>query len=200
MKGLTKIIIILGLSAMVSLLLAVFLGVPVQRDVTTLNALVKEKKVEHDVLDQQLRAFKTAQSDLAKAARKDDLANAFVIKEDLVISVKELETAALKTQTTHTIRIKEPDPKVKPVLANRIGFSEVNYELSTISVGFGSIVNFVQYLEHLPHFTEFSNIILSSETATSGSLAVRSGRIFGEFKGVFFIKPIATTTTTTTTK
>lgn len=191
MKALTKIIAILAVGITFFILL-IFLAVsPMLFEVTSINSEVREKKLELAVLQQQIRAFKNAQSDLAKATRKDDLLNAIPIKEDLVLSVLDLEKAVVNTTSEQILDLKETNPKDKKqtaVISKKSGVEEVFYELS-VRNDFAGLVNFLSYLEHLPHFTEISNFSLTSErTGSETDTSGRTGAVSGDFKGVFFIK------------
>jgi hypothetical protein len=193
MKALTRIISVSTIGAILSLLLALFVIRPILADVTVANESLKQKKTELTILDQQILAFKTAQSDLSKAARKDEIANAITPKESLVAAVQDLETAAAKTGTTQDLDVKDPDPaqpKVADVIPGKKDIQEVSYILTTLN-DFAGTLNFISYLEHLPHFTEISKITLSAETRQGDktSTVVRTGRVIGSFNAVFFVKP-----------
>lgn len=191
MKVLSRIIVISIIGAIASLLLVVLAVKPVLNDVTDSNLIVKQKKTELATLDQQIRAFKNAQSDLAKATRKDEIANAIVPKENLVVAVKDLEVAAAKTNTAETIDLREPDVgQAKPadVISGKQGVAEVPYKLTIIN-DFVGTQSFISYLEHLPHFTEISKITLSAETREGDkSSVIHTGKLVGTFDAVFFVK------------
>lgn len=191
MKSFTKIIVFTVCGASISLLLVLAIARPVLDDVSATNKLVKQKKNELATLDQQIRAFKTAQSDLARATRKDEIVNIIVPKENLVLAVKDMETAAAKTGTVEALLMKEADlkgPKTPEVISGKQGMEETGYQLTTLN-DYNGTINFLAYLEHLPHFTEISKIILSAETQeASNSAPAHTGKIIGSFDGVFFIK------------
>jgi len=167
--------------------------------VNSLNDTVKQKKIELATLDQQIRAYKNAQADLAKATRKQDISGAIVTKENLVEPVLDLEAAASKAGTLEILNLKELESNVptkkdknSDVLTRAVaGITEVDYDLNTVSdyVGF---VKFLAYLEHLPHFTEIGKVVLTAESLTSTiqqqSVSVNTGKIDGNLQGVFFIK------------
>ncbi|MBX4187496.1 MAG: hypothetical protein KW802_04615 [Candidatus Doudnabacteria bacterium] len=206
MTALTKIIAIFAVGTGLMLLLIFFLASPLMKEVTAINASVKAKKTELSILEQQIKAFKTAQLDLAKATRKQDILNAIPVKEDLVLSVLDIESAAKLTNGEQTLKIKEL-AEVKEskrqqqatsatpgasVLSKKSGVGEVEYELNIASNDFTSMVNFLSYVEHLPHFTELSKFSLSSErlTGSDQDTAGRTGKVFGDFQGAFFIRPV----------
>ncbi len=114
MKNLTKVLATLVFGASIFILIVIFLAMPGLNDIDAINADAKEKKIQLETLDQQIRAFKRAQADLKQASRREDITNAFVSKEDLVIVVKELEAAATASATKVTLDIKELGPKDKP--------------------------------------------------------------------------------------
>lgn len=191
MKALSRNIAIFISGFIITMLIVLFAIKPVLSDVGSLHDGVKQQKTESATLDQQIRAFKTAQSDLSKATRKDEVADAIPTRETLVDAVKDMESAVAKSGVEHTLQIKESvdaDNKPRPVVANRNGIDEVTYRLSTVS-DWGGLIKLTQYLEYLPHFTELSKISLSAETTEGQSNKVNhTGRVLGNFDGVFFIK------------
>ena len=88
MKALTRIITITVIGVAVSMMLVIWVLKPVLSDVSTTNTAVKAKKSELVLLEQQILAFKTAQSDLSKATRKDEIANVIQPKENFISPVK----------------------------------------------------------------------------------------------------------------
>jgi Tfp pilus assembly protein PilO len=196
LKALPKILVILGLGLTALILLVTMMVRPLLTEVTTANEKVHEKKVELDILKQQIRAFKNAQADLDKASRKEDLLKAIPTKEELVLSVLDMEKAAGLTNTETLLEISEvvaantKDKKqVPPVIPKKVGIEEVQYDLD-VKNDFTGIVNFVSYLEHLPHFTEISKLSLKSELTPDAlnSTFGRTGMVTGTLNGVFFIK------------
>ncbi|MBX4191388.1 MAG: hypothetical protein KW804_01145 [Candidatus Doudnabacteria bacterium] len=197
MKAITKIIIISILGIAVSSLLYIFLIAPLLSEVDIINSLVRIKKTELAVLQKQITAFKTAQSDLAKAVRKEDLMLTIPEKEELVLSVLDLEKASTVTNSEHGLSIAEVTGKDKKpqvaVVAKKVGIEEVGYDLK-VKNDFTGMVNFINYLEHLPHFTELSKITLLSDQIKGGtavndpSAVLRSGSVNADLDGVFFIK------------
>jgi len=192
MKALTRIITITVIGVAVSMMLVIWVLKPVLSDVSTTNTAVKAKKSELVLLEQQILAFKTAQSDLSKATRKDEIANVIQPKENLVAAVKDVEAAAEKTGTTETLDLKQVDiakEKTPDVIPGKSGINEIKYSVLTLN-DFAGTVSFLSYLEHLPHFTEISKIILSAETQESSQKTrVHTGKVIGSFEGVFFVKP-----------
>ncbi len=190
MRSLTKVTIIVAGGLLVCGLTVMFLISPVLKDVTAINIETKEKKLELSVLRQQIQAFKNAQADLTKATRKDEIVDAIVMKEDLVLPVQDLEAAAAATGTRHDLLIREPTVRDKPILNQHAGIDEIPYVLNATN-NFQGMVDFLSYLEHLPHFTEISKITLSAESVQSqAGGTLRSGNILGDFSGIFFIKSV----------
>jgi hypothetical protein len=161
-----------------------------------LKSEMTEKQKELITLEQQILAYVNAQTDLSRAARKDEILSAFVEREELVEAVINLETAAATTGTEHALKINEDKPDAKPnektpdVVASKQGLDEVPYRITTYN-DFEGTLQFLQYLEHLPEFTEISKINLSAETVESeiSETRIYTGRVFGSIDGVFFIKP-----------
>ncbi|OGE74328.1 MAG: hypothetical protein A3I07_02660 [Candidatus Doudnabacteria bacterium RIFCSPLOWO2_02_FULL_42_9] len=191
MKMITKVLASMIFGAVIFILVVVFLALPGLNDLDGINADAKQKKIELEILENQIRAFKTAQSDLAKATRKEDIRNAFVAKEDLVVTVKEFELAGAVTNTKTTLNITELGSKDKPssVTNKPKGVEEIPYTIDTVN-DYNGIVKFLDYLEHIPHFTEISKISLSSEVTNIGLDKIRTGVVFGQIKGVFFVKSV----------
>lgn len=193
MKALTKIITIILIGSISTILLMTLVVSPLLTEVTAINAQVREKKVELAVLQKQILAFKTAQSDLGRATRKDEVLNIIPDREGLAATVLDLERAATATNTSHLLQIKEvTDPKDKrnvQLIAKKSGVEEIPYELSTDNDFIGT-VNFLSYLEHLPHFTEIGKIRLTSErlTGSEEGVAGRTGLVSGVINGAFFVK------------
>lgn len=192
MRGLVKNIIILICGLLAAFLLVVFGIKPMLREVSALHDNIKQQKTELLTLDQQILAYKTAQSDLSKAVRKDEVNSAIPARETLVDAVKDLELAMLRSGSEHELKINDPElnqgKKPAPVTTGHPGVDEIPYTL-LITNSYIGVLDALSYLEHLPHFTEISKIDLSAETTTgSGSEAVHTGRVIGNIQGVFFVK------------
>ncbi len=192
MKGLAKNLAIFVSGLIVAILLVLFGIKPMLGEISAIHDNIKQQKTELLTLDQQILAFKTAQSDLSKATRREEIDTAIPTRETLVDSVKDLELAMSQTLTSHELKIKDPtlekNNKLKEVTTNRPGIEEIPYTL-IMTNDFVGILNALAYLEHLPHFTEISKIDLSAETTSSaGGEAVHTGRVIGNIQGVFFVK------------
>lgn len=193
MSALTKLISFCLAGLIVSALLFVFLIKPALFDSAELNQQINAKKTELVTLEQQIAAYKTAQSDLSKAKRKDEVVSAIVKKEDLVLAVKSLELAASRTGTLEELNIEEVEDKAKekspPVISAKSGLQEVPYQI-TITNNFVGTINFLSYLEHLPQFTEVTLLTLAAEKQESevpGGAPSYTGRVLGSINGVFFV-------------
>jgi hypothetical protein len=209
MKTITKISAILIFGIVALILSVIFFTSPVLDEVNIVNAQVKQKQIELLELHQQIVAFKNAQADLAQATRKTDITQSVVLKEDLVIPVQDLEAAINKNAIDMVLQIKEPDTKEKFILSNPTGITQVSYGVTAIAPDFPSLINLFGYIEHMPHITEPTKIILSSEilnapaasTPQTQAAVVRTGRVQIDLKGVFFIKvPSGSAPTTPPTK
>lgn len=193
MKARIRIITILVLGSAICMIFVLYWVIPSFDSIKNINESIRTKKAELATLDLQIRSFKNAQTDLAKASRKDDIAKAVVTKETLNLAVEEVESAAAKTGTVEILDIRELDPDAATPPArviNARGIDEVGYSL-TIKSDYLGIVNFLSYLEHLPHFTEISKIELSAEVlGNTAGAKIRTGKAMGNIDGVFFIKSV----------
>lgn len=198
MKGLSKILIITIAGAGLSVLLILFLIFPALERLNGINLTIKQQKSELWVLDQQVRAFKNAESDLSKALRKEEINTVILSKEDLVLAVKDLEASANRASTAENLNITDPiswkgaDAKTKPpaaVLLNHPGVEEIPFTTHTLSQDWKSLIDFVSLLDHQPRFLELSYISLSADTILGEQKEViNTGKVIGSFKGVFLIK------------
>ena len=173
--------------------LLIFLGIkPILNDVDGLYTKVKLQKTEVLTLDQQILAYKTAQSDLSKADRKEEIETAIPTRETLIEAVLDLELAMNLTGNDHDLQIRDYTEatltKPDAITSGRRGIEEIPYTLSFTN-DYLSVLSALAYLEHLPHFTEISKIDLSAETVPGPeNTAINTGRVFSNIQGVFFIK------------
>jgi hypothetical protein len=194
MKASVRNIIFFVCGVIASLILTLFVISPTLTDISQLNAQVTAQKTEVLTLDQQILAFRSAQSDLSKAVRKSEITSVISVKEDLTAAVLDLERAMNLSQISdHLLQIKEQtDPKVAkppPVISGHVAIEEIPYMLS-FTTSYLGVLNALAYLEHLPHFTEIFQIDLSAETLSGpGGEATHTGQVFANFSGVFFIRP-----------
>ena len=196
MKASTKILIAIPIGLVLSLVLIFVLINPALGRLEKVGNLLRDKKVEHATLDLQIRAFKVAQSDLAKADKKEKIVDAVKTKEELVAAVISIESAVDNTNSEHTLRITEDVVQVgkgavKPpeVITNKSGIEEVIYRLA-VTNDYVGMIDMIKYLEHLPQFTEITKVTLAAET-TEGTTAgnpIRTGRVLGTIDSVFIVK------------
>ncbi|MGE5298134.1 MAG: hypothetical protein ACM3KM_03150 [Acidobacteriaceae bacterium] len=206
MKPLTKLIIVVVLGLGVSLTAGFYVIKPSLNKVNKMNEELRSKKSESKTLDQQILAFKTAQSDLSKATQKERIANSFVGKYDLVKSIEKIEAAAAATNTQHQLSITDPylnkgtvgaaattTPAEKPKesIMSKQGIDEIPYTMTATNDFLGT-VNYMQYLEHLLYFTEISKVELVGEVqggtnVENGTRAPRTGIIKTKLNGVLYI-------------
>ncbi|MBI2356204.1 MAG: hypothetical protein HYV13_03315 [Candidatus Doudnabacteria bacterium] len=187
-----KLSLILASGLLGCLLIFIFLLNPSLNQLTALSGNLTQKKLELATVEHQVVAYQNAQADLSKAAQKERIFNAFLVREDLVAAVKHLEAAAAATKTQESLKIDEPDqdPKNKPQpVVDVKGLEEIPYRVLTLNDYIGTI-QFLRYLEHLPEFTEVSKITLSAETVDSevSKTKIYTGKVFGSIDGVFFVK------------
>ena len=190
MKNQTRLILISVVGAVVSLGLTLFVVKPNLRKVTDLKNQVSTKKTELKQLEEQIVIYKNSQHDLSLASGKELISSTLVPGEELQLAIIEIENAALLTGVTESINILDDVVKTtKPqVVPGKTYLAEVEYDISTSS-DFIQLINFIKYLEHLPHFTEIARISLQSAGGSSaeGSFA-RSGVINGSINSVFFVQ------------
>lgn len=195
MKPLTKLILTLVIGLAVTFGSGFYLIKPTLQKINQMNADLRNKKSEVKTLEQQIVAFTTAQSDLSKATEKERIAASIVSKYDLVKSIKSMEDASLATGTTQELSIQDPyllkDKAAKPsqIISGKQGIDEVPYVL-TVQNEFLGLVYYLQYLEHLPYFTELTKLELSGgvvETTEKGVRPAHTGRVDAKIEGVLFI-------------
>ena len=170
---------------------------PVLESVKHSNELLSQRQQELGKIEKQIIEFKAAQADLSRATFKNDIYGSIVDRENLSVVIEDLERAAESTNTTETIQIQEEQKsdarRPRSNVAETTTFSglalseEVTYTMS-ISNDFAGFVNFMQYLENLPHFTEYSDISLNAFTTnTDGGGTRNTGGVIGTLEGVFLV-------------
>jgi hypothetical protein len=192
MKSLSKIIITSILGLVISVSLFVFLIKPTTRGLVESNATAVQKKTDLKTLEEQIIAYRNSQKDLARASERAKIIDSIVIKENLEIPVKEIEAAAVKTGVDEALKISEDSTNTKmtrvAIVKNSKKIEEVPYTILSTS-DFTNVINFLQLIENLPHFSEVSKISLSAVTSTQSNLVTtHTGNILGTIDGVFFIK------------
>lgn len=204
MNALIKNSIIVATGSIASLILLIWLINPVMKDVGSLNQSLNAKKLELAHLDQQIRAYQTAESDLEHAADKQSVIGAILQKEDLETAIMSIEAKATATGVEEKMVIKDPflevkstdktAQKAKPTIAGLTDITEVSYELNTLST-YSGLIDFLSYLEHLPNFTEVTKLELSAESSSlsqNQKVASHSGRVIGNINSMFFVQNATT--------
>jgi hypothetical protein len=199
MSSLTKLIVIIVAGAGLSLVSSLYLIRPALNEVSKMNSELTEKKIEAKTLEQQILAFKTAQSDLAKATEKERITRSIVSRYDLVEPIKVIEKAVSATGSRHTLSITDYENMPKAVktklplevVEGKTGIEEVPYTLG-LKNDFVGIVNVLRYLEHSPYFTEISKIQMIAELSSGSGTGVNqpkvhTGQIEASIDGVLFI-------------
>lgn len=190
MNSLSKLMTICAGGLMAALLLVFLVAKPLVNNVVTTNAELSRKKIEVKTLEQQITAYKTAQSDLSKVTEKETVFNSIVDREDLVVAIQSVEAAAGLTGTKQSLRIQEQQedaPPVEDLLTNHAGISEVPYALS-VNNDFDGLVKYLRYLEHLPQLTELSKIEFVAESTERERIMTHTGHALTTINGVFFVK------------
>ena len=195
MSGYGKIISYSIGGALLTVAMYFFLIQPALEGVKKLAVEEQSTRAEVDRLEKQILAFRTAQSDLSKVVQKELLFSTIVEDKKLAIPIEEMEAAALITGTNHTLKILRDTLESvagsrraaavstdKPIVGHP-QIAEIPYDLTVQNRTYKGLTDFFQYLEHLPHFTEVSNISISlQETETAGEILTAS------IKGVFLVK------------
>ncbi len=199
MKSFPRIIITSAVSFITVMAMLFILARPLLSDISLLHTKEAEQKTGLNQLGAQLTAYNQAKAQLKEVDYKDSLDNAIVIREDLAAVLVEIEAYAAQTDVTESILIIDDQPtsanaKEKPVapkslIPNEKNISEVGYTIS-FQGKFADVLKFMQYLEHLSHFTEVSSLAFSAVLVPTSSLTdvIHADTINGTISGVFFIK------------
>lgn len=189
MPAITKITFSSICAAIIIIFMTFFFIKPTISQVFDLNKVFAEKKLELATTEQQIRAFRTVQSDLNQAVERDLVAKAIIKKTDLVEPIISVEKAASQSALVPILDIlDDAKSQYKPILKDSADLEEIPYRLSTTSDFFG-FVNYLKYLEHLPQFTEVSKMNLTAEIIQAKDKPpTRTGQIFGNIEGAFFVK------------
>lgn len=177
MKATTKLALYIGGGAVLAVAVYLFLLSPSLARISKLSEEELSTRTEIQRLEQQILAYKTAQSDLSKAVNKELLYTSVVDDKELYKPIEEMEDAIAETGSSHTLKILRssirPDPngakQVFKKVTAQTDLEEVPYTLSVQNSDYTRLVNFFRYLEHNPYYTEVSKIDLSYlEDATTG--------------------------------
>jgi hypothetical protein len=197
MRALTKLVV-MGIGGLVlAVLILVVLVNPGLKRTHELNQISTEKKTKLSALEKQMKAYQTAQADLAQAVERQRITESLLTRETLEEAVISVESAASITQTEESKKITdevenpEKNNEVRtPVVTSKIQIEEIPYRLSTKNHYIG-VVNFIKYLENLPQFSEIEKITLSAELIESeieDTSPIRTGLILGDIEALFFIR------------
>lgn len=193
MKILTKLALISIAGFITSVLIFIFLIRPNLNQVSESYDAAVKKQTELKALSDQIVAFKNSESDLNKVQNKDKILNSILERENVQVAIREIESAALLSSTEEGMTIQEnlnPAAEAsKLVIIGNPNIDEVLYTIN-ISGSFTSLIKFLQYMEHLPHFTEMIKISLGASTTGTDVSGVpeHSGNLTGAINAVFFVR------------
>jgi hypothetical protein len=190
MTGQTKLIVYVAGGLLAVVLGYFFLVSPGLNHVAELTTQEAATRAEVLRLEKQILAYRTAQSDLAKASNKGLLDETILNDKNLYLVIQELEAGSEATGSDHELKIERefldtPLPATpKSKVTTQTDLEEVPYTISAQNPSYLGFINFMEYLEHLPHYTEVSSIDLSYQTLDGGGK-----ELTGVIKGVFLAKP-----------
>jgi hypothetical protein len=195
MNSLTKIIVVSLAAFAAVIVLVMFLAKPILGQIDTLHQKEAAQRSELDALNTQLTAYNEAKAQLREVNYKELIDGAILERESLGEVLVEIESYAAKTNVTESIKISDDQlptgnskDRVKTVIPGERDISEVSYTLSFNST-FPDSLNFMQYLEHLSHFTEISGLTFGAASAQGSSdVSVHTNIVTGTISGVFLIK------------
>jgi hypothetical protein len=145
---------------------------PTLNRISNLSDTDKTSRAEITRLEKQIVAYRTAQADLSNAINKDLLYSFSLEDKKLNIVIEEMEAVARKTGSRYTLKIlrdsldplpetKNRNAEPKKKVTGQTELEEVPYTLTIQNNDYPRLVEFLQYLEHLPHFTEVSHMDVS---------------------------------------
>ncbi|MEO8065843.1 MAG: hypothetical protein ABI643_03260 [Candidatus Doudnabacteria bacterium] len=198
MRILTKLTLVIFGGFFATLVIFLFLIRPNLNSVSELYNAAVAKQTKLQSLTQQIEAYKKSQSDLDSIQNKDKILGSILERESLQDAIQQIEAAAAASGVSEGMTIQESAPNasgqsaVPDVITGKAAVTEVPYSI-TMTGQFASIVKFLQYMEHLPHFTEVSKFSFgagnsTSSTADNSGLVKHDGILSGGFNAVFFIK------------
>ncbi|HEX5430099.1 MAG TPA: hypothetical protein VFX17_03435 [Patescibacteria group bacterium] len=194
MNSLTKIIITSVCAFIGAMALVLFLAKPILAQIGSLHIQEGKQQSQLAQLNSQLDAYDQAKTELKQANYQDTLDAAVLAREDLAEVLTEVEADAAKTSVTETITIDDAatantGAKIAPIVPGEKNLTEVPYTLR-FNATFGDTVTFLQYLEHLSHFTEVSGLDFAaiSEPTDNPDVIPHADNISGTISGVFFVK------------
>jgi hypothetical protein len=193
MKNQIKLILVSVIGVIASGILFLFIVQPNLNQIQDLKNKVVTTKTELKQIEEQIVTYKNSQRDLSLASGKDALSQAMLKREDLEQAIVEIENAASVTNTSEALSIHDDQgsgtPQVKPLITGKASLDEVQYTIN-ITSDFVHLINFLQYLEHMPHFTEISDFTLASTSSqsNSGGVFLHGGNVIGSINLVFFLQ------------
>jgi Tfp pilus assembly protein PilO len=194
MKSFTKFILIVIGGFLASVVLYAMVVRPNIAGIDQLFSKSIDKQTELKTVGEQITAYKNSQADLNAVQNKDRITSAILERENLEVAVQEIEAAATASGVESSISIHDDpatlkDQAASPVVQDKVKIDEIPYTLS-VSGPYESVLKFIKYLEHLPHFTEISQIGMNATTTlSSGETTARhDGSVTSTIDAVFFIK------------
>ncbi|MGE5392743.1 MAG: hypothetical protein ACM3NH_03290 [Candidatus Saccharibacteria bacterium] len=190
MNSLSKLLSICVAGVLAAILVGLFVVKPLLNTVVSLNQELSRKKTELKTLEQQIIAYKTAQSDLSKVEEKETVFNTIVDRENLVVPIQQVEAGAALTNTKQILKIEEQQegaPAPEDLLVSHPGVAEVPYIL-TVSNDYNDLIRYLRYLEHLPQLTEVTHLEFVAESTERDKSMIHTGQAVTTINGVFFVK------------
>jgi hypothetical protein len=195
MKSISKILMISAICLVVTVSVFVLLIQSSVQTLTEINSEAVRKKTDLKTLEEQIVAFRNSQKDLAVASDREKIIQSIVVKENLEVPIKKIEEAAVKSNSDQSLLIRENDmagtgDSFHPMIKSKGNVEEVPYTISS-TTNFLNLIKFLQYVEHLPNFSEVSSLSLSAIAGTTtgkDSQATHSGNILTTIEAVFFVQ------------
>lgn len=208
MNALIKNVIVVTVGTVGIIAASLWLVLPSLQTVDNLNKQLVDQKTQMVNLQQQIKAYQTAESDLKKAVNKDEILDAILVKENMVTVIKQMEVGITTSKATEPVlAINDPfittvnaapkntGKKDVPIIGGLNSVVFVSYSL-TLKDDFAGMISLFSSLEHLPNFTEFSTFQLAAETAPAANPDVpppHTGMINASINGIFYAQKDATT-------
>jgi len=195
MRSYKKLIIVMACGVGATFALYLFLLKPYMEKVNTLFNEATAKQTEYQAILDQILVYQSSQVELDSVNDRELLANSILERNTLQEVIEELEAGAAKAGVSEQLKIQETlDPKgkprpTKPVIQGLNKVDDIPYTV-TVSGNYLAIVRFMQYLEHLPHFTEVTSISLNAgvgETLETGQI-LNAETMTGFIDAVFMVR------------
>ncbi len=204
MRVLFKVIISIVLGLVATLTIFGVVIYPNLEEVHQLYVKATQKRTDLETLAEQILAYKNSQADLNAAQDKNKVLTRILARENLQVAIAEIESAAQASEVEEVLRIEEQFDasgvpiSTKNIIQNENLSTEVGYTLQ-INGTFGNVLRFIQYMEHLPHFTEIENINFNTVTDNSSSgegISKHADKLTVTIEGVFLVRKKTTNPTT----